>query len=145
MEDRVLFVTVAPTPRAEIIPWPLTQVTVDGEAFEDAGYGDTNGFYDYLRRPDGRIVGVRFQPFFDSSSVLISAVQGPGLRVTGRDPCLEAELFWRNIQPYSDALSGDQFMDYNYIFKGSLGTYGITFGLAHLREYEVSDLLIALP
>ena len=54
MENRVLLVTVTPTPHVKIISWPINRVSIGGEDFEESGAGDTNGFYDFLRASDGR-------------------------------------------------------------------------------------------
>jgi hypothetical protein len=93
------------------------------ENFEEVGAGDTNGFYDFLRLPQGRIVGVRFTPFVEHADICNSAAQGPGLRVTGAAPTATFELFWGTEREYSETHSADQFMDYNYIFKSPSQKY----------------------
>ena len=145
MENRLLMVTVSPTPRAKLISWPTSRVSINGESFEDLGAGDTNGFYDFLRIPQGHIVGVRFTPFVEHSDICDSATQGPGLRVAGSPPTASVELFWGSDLEYSETLSADQFMDYNYIFKSPSQTYAVTFGFSHLEEDEINDLLSGLP
>jgi len=145
MENRLLIVTVSPTPRVKLISWPTSRVAIDDESFEEAGAGDTNGFYDFLRLPQGGIVGVRFTPFVEHSDICDSATPGPGLRVTGTAPTASVELFWSGDHAYSETLSADQFMDYNYIFKSPLQTYAVTFGFSHLEESEINDLLSGLP
>lgn len=144
MEKEVLLVTVTPNPHVKVVTWPTKRVSVEGQVFEDTGAGDTNGFYDFLRRLDGRIVGVRFTPFIEHSDVCESAITGPGLRLEGTAPTAAVELFWAGVQEYSDSLSADQFMDYNYVFKSSSQVYAITFGFDHLEESEISDLLSGL-
>lgn len=141
----LLIVTVSPIPRVKLISWPTSQVSINGESFEDAGAGDTNGFYDFLRLPQRRIVGVRFTPFVEHSLICGSAAQGQGLRVTGTAPTASVELLWGGDHAYSEALSTDQFMDYNYIFKSPQQTYAVTFGFSHLEESEINDLLSGLP
>lgn len=116
----------------------------DGESFDEVGAGDTNGFYDFLRLPGGRIVGVRFTPFVEYADICDSATEGPGLRIAGASPTASLELFWGAERNYDTALSADQFMDYNYIFKTSAQKYAVTFGFSHLEENEIDDLLTGL-
>ena len=145
MSDRLLFVTVSPTPSVKLIAWPTGRVSLHGEEFQEVGAGDTNGFYDFLRLPGGHIVGVRFTPFVEHSGILESVADGPGLRVERTEPSGSLELFWSPDRRYSQELSGDQFMDYNYIFRSSAQNFAVTFGFDHLDESEVEDLLSGLP
>lgn len=144
MENKVLVVTISPTPRVKMISWPVSRVRIDDESFEETAAGDTNGFYDFLRLPGGHIVGIRFTPFVEHAHICDSATPGPGLRITGSLPTKSLELFWGTEREYDYALSADQFMDYNYIFKGSSQKYAITFGFCHLAENEIGDLLAGL-
>jgi len=144
-ENKLLIVTVSPAPGVKLISWPTSRVSINDENFEDIGAGDTNGFYDFLRTPQGRIVGVRFAPFVEHSDICDSATQGEGLRITGTAPTASVELYWGSDRQYSENRSADQFMDYNYIFRGPSRTYAITFGFSHLEETEINDLLFGLP
>lgn len=144
MENRLLIVTISPTPRVQVVSWPVSRVQFDGESFAEIGAGDTNGFYDFLRLAGGRIVGVRFTPFVEYADICDSAGQGPGLRIVGDSPTASLELFWGAERDYDSAISGDQFMDYNYIFKTSAQKYAVTFGFSHLEQNEIDDLLSAL-
>jgi len=144
MENKVLIVTISPTPRIKLISWPASRVPIDDENFEDAGAGDTNGFYDFLRLPQGHIVGVRFTPFVEHSDICDSATPGLGLRITSAFPTSSIELFWETERNYDYALSADQFFDCNYIFKSPSQKYAVTFGFSHLPENEIEDLLSGL-
>ena len=145
MDNRLLMVTISPTPGVKLISWPTSRVSFEGERFEEIGAGDTNGFYDFLRVHQGHIVGVRFTPFMEHSHICDSAVQGQGLRVTGDAPTASVELFWGREREYCESLSADQFMDDNYIFRSASQMYAVTFGFSHLEENEINDLLSGLP
>ena len=145
MENRLLLITISPTPGVKLISWPISRVAINGETFDEIGAGDTNGFYDFLRVQEGHIIGLRFTPFVEYADICDSAIQGPGLRVTGTVPTASVELFWGTERGYSESLSADQFMDYNYIFKSPSQTYAVSFGLSHLEENEISELLSGLP
>jgi hypothetical protein len=144
MENRILIVTISPQPRVKIISWPTSRVLFGDENFDEVGAGDTNGFYDFLRLPVGRIVGIRFTPFVEYADICDSACEGPGLRIVGTSPTASVELFWGAERDYENAISGDQFMDYNYIFKTSAQKFAVTFGFSHLEENEIHDLLAGL-
>jgi hypothetical protein len=141
MSDHVLLVTITPTPQARIISWPATQVTVGDETFEDTGAGDTNGFYDYLRTAEGRIIGVRFMPFVEHAHLCEAAIPGAGLRITGAPPATSLELYWGVEREFEDTRSADQYFDLNYVLRSPVQTYAVTFGLAHLDEDERAALL----
>jgi len=145
MENRLLIVTISPRPQVKLISWPASRVSIGTETFEEIGAGDTNGFYDFLRKgPHGHIIGVRFMPFIRYSHICDSARVGPGLRISGAYPTASVELFWEEASEYDDDLSVDQFMDYNYIFKNSSQEYAVTFGFLHLPDNEIEDLLSGL-
>ena len=63
----------------------------------------------------------------------------------GTAPTASVELFWGSNHEYSETLSADQFMDYNYIFKSPSQKYAVTFGFSHLEANEINDLLSGLP
>jgi hypothetical protein len=145
MENKLLIVTISPTPGVKLVSWPTSMVSIGNENFEETGSGDTNGFYDFLRLQDGHIVGVRFTPFMEHADLCDSATQGPGLRVVGVAPTVSIELYWGNDQGYVESLSGDQFMDYNYVFRSPAQRYAVTFGFSHLEEDEIKELMAGLP
>ncbi len=144
MENKHLIVTVSPTPLVKLISTSVDRVLIGGEMFEDAGAGDTNGFYDFLRLPQGEFIGLRFTPFVEFSSICDLATPGPGLRITGNSPTVSVELFWGARFDYDKTLSVDQFFDCNYIFKSSSKRYAVTFGFLHLPEKEIEGLLSSL-
>jgi hypothetical protein len=144
MKGKVVIVTISPAPKVKLISWPASRVRIDDENFQEAGAGDTNGFYDFLRLPAGHIVGIRFTPFVECAHICNSASPGPGLRVTGTFPTASLELFWGTEREYDHALSADQFMDNNYIFKSASQKYAVTFGFSFLAENEIEDLLSGL-
>ncbi len=117
---------------------------IGDETFNETGAGDTNGFYDFLRPQHGGIIGVRFTPFVSHSYLCDSGKVGPGLRISGDYPTASVELFWEDASDFDNALSADQFFDYNYIFKNSSSEYAVTFGFSHLKEGEIEDLLSRL-
>jgi len=144
MEHRLLVVTIASRPSVKLIANSTTRIEVDDQIFEEVGAGDTNGFYDFLRQPNGNIVGVRFAPFVELSQICDLAIPGPGLRINGVSPTASLELFWGDATEYDHASSADQFFDENYIFKSSSGMFAVTFGFAHLSENEIGILLSAV-
>jgi hypothetical protein len=116
---------------------------IGDETFEETGAGDTNGFYDFLRPQHGGIIGVRFAPFVSHSYLCDSGKEGPGLRISG-DYSTAVGFFWEDASDFDNALSADQFFDYNYIFKNSSSGYAVTFGLSHLQKGEIEDILSRL-
>lgn len=144
MENRLLIVTISSKPKAKLIPVNTNKVEIGDQLFEEIGLGDTNGFYDFLRQPDGHIVGVRFAPFIELAYIFDSAIAGSGLRITGAAPTASLELFWESVTNYDHDLSADQFFDYNYIFRSSLGRFAVSFGFSHLPQNDIDNLLSAV-
>lgn len=144
MERKLLIVTISSEPRTRLITGTPSKVEIGHELFEETGAGDTNGFYDFLRQPDGKIVGVRFSPFIEFSDICNPASQGVGLRITGAAPTASVELFWKGAANYDPAQSSDQFFDQNYIFRSESGRFAVTFGFSHLAEGEIDDLLLTV-
>jgi hypothetical protein len=141
MGHQLLIVTISPRPEIRLISWPTTRVEIDDESFEETGAGDTNGFYDFLRRVDGHIIGVRFRPFVEHVHICDSVTPGPRLRIAGTFPFKSLEIFWGVEQDFDQAQSGDQFFDWNYVFKSTSEMYAVTFGFSHLPEPEIEDLV----
>jgi hypothetical protein len=143
MENQILFVTISPQPEVKLISIGLKRVVIGDDIYEEIGAGDSNGFYDFLRQP-GRIIGLRFTPFVEFSKISDSSSPGPAMKITGISPTTTLELYWDRVREYDYSLSVDQFFDSNYIFKGALDRYAVTFGFSYLAENEIEGLLSAV-
>jgi hypothetical protein len=141
MEEKVLIVTIAPKPVAQLVIAGARKVQIGGKVFEEIGAGDTNGFYDFLRDRDGNILGVKYSPFLGLSYLCDSAVSGDGMRVINPHTSKASlELFWGSAASYDPVLSEDQFFDYNYVFSAADGSFAVTFGFSYLSEMEINNI-----
>lgn len=105
----------------------------DSESGENEGF---IGFFDWLRKNEAEIVGIRICYFehHPYNSVLRSF---PYVNVTNEGRWIEL-LF--TSQSYDFDLSGDQDFTHNYVYRSENGEYLFTFGLDHLTEAELSSL-----
>jgi hypothetical protein len=70
---------------------PGERIEVFGALYRDTGYGDFTGFYDWLRSPEGVVIGLRWWPFGDLGFVLETL---RGREYASLDPAEEYVDIW---------------------------------------------------
>jgi hypothetical protein len=134
-------VVLAQQPKPVLIPKSARFFDALGHHFEDAGLGEHNGFYDFLRSRTGAIIGVRYLPSTDAAQTLKRVPEGKGI-IHVRDGRLRAlQIVWgrdEDIDPYSVA---DQSFGNNLIYRAHhSGTFAIGFAVDPLSSREVESL-----
>jgi hypothetical protein len=137
---RLIVVTLDPAPEARLIDWPTTRVQIGPDSFTATASTDSNGFYDFLRSAENRIVGVRFMPFVEHVNLLDATRTSPRLRIIGTSPHRALELFWTNDTSFDRSLSDDQLLDWNFVLKSASGKDAVTFDFSGLSLAEQEDL-----
>lgn len=105
---------------------PSSDVRLGGISYRALELGDWTGFYDWLRRRDGVVIGVRYWPFEDGRELLASVpkspvvVVEPGKSVSVRFGTGEVE----------ESLSDDQQFGGNQILASDEGDWAVTFDAA---------------
>jgi hypothetical protein len=105
-----------------------------GRRYRDAGFGDFTGFYDWLRRADGRVIGVRYLPFEASRGVGDAVAALPYVEVSADRSSLT--IFFSADRAFEPAASGDQAFGGNRVFVTDDGAYALTFDAGSLDEAE---------
>lgn len=140
----LLMATIEPNPQFRRIPWPTSQVLVNGRIFTDIGEGDRNGSYSFLRRSDGQIAGLEYHPPLHLG-LFEFLPSGPGLKVTGYMPVSTLKVFFEGHSTYDPIKSNDREEEYSYIFKSHCDVFAFTFTDAYLTEAEKGQLAAAVP
>ena len=108
--------------------------TMDANSKENNGF---IGFFDWLRNDNSIINGVRLC-FFEHQAYNSFLIKLPYVRPSFDNKCMEI-LFEGNS--YNPELSGDQDFSNNYVYESMNGEYLFTFGLDHLSEEELNNIL----
>jgi hypothetical protein len=103
----------------------------------DSGLGSWTGFYDWLRRSEDSIVGLRYWPF-EQAAALLQATQTPGAAKTPDG----ALLFQFDADPnYDETISADQaFEESRLLVDSETDELTFVFGCSDLTRGERASL-----
>ena len=121
---------------ADNVSWPIERFRLSGVTYRDQGLGNWTGFYDWLRRADGEIVGVRYCPLADNIELFEAARMWPYARIEHR--CLE--IYFSGVEQIDDARSCDQEFLYDPLFRSDSGTWALAFDTTALTQSELGRL-----
>src|SRR5271170_2270004 len=85
--------------------WPLRGFALDGHDYWDAGLGEWTGFYDWLRAPRGRVIGVRYWVQQDTEFLAEYTKRLDYVKV---DPKRHIEVYFSSDRAIEAKLSCDQ-------------------------------------
>ncbi|MBO9592713.1 MAG: hypothetical protein J7599_07355 [Niabella sp.] len=94
------------------------------------------GFFDWLRKSDSDITGIRLC-YFEHHGYNEALKRYPYVKPANEGKWMEI-LFENN--EYNPDLSGDQDFTNNYVYKSDTNSYLFTFGLDHLTKKELNSL-----
>lgn len=120
---------------AESPAWPLKGFALDGKEYRDAALGEWTGFYDWLRNPNGVLLGVRYWLNEGTERLVQQAHVLDYVRV---DPSRFIEIYFSDRRDIEPKLSADQEFLYDAVFRSDNGQYALGFAMVGLSE---SDLL----
>jgi hypothetical protein len=106
--------------------------------YEDQGFGDFTGFYDWLRNTKGRVIGVRYLPADELQFLCNSVAQLPYVVVDSQIKSIE--LYFSDDRSIDESASNDQEFGDNRLFKSTSGTFALSFNAS-----EVIDSLTPEP
>ncbi len=120
---------------------PMLQLATDGRT-EPSGYmkltsSGIDAFYDWLRDPGGRIIGVRYSPSSEDADKAVSFLP--------KRPYIERsrgalEIFFRDTRAYSPEKSSDQAFGGCDIYRNSKHEWLFSFDLYSLNAPELASL-----
>jgi hypothetical protein len=112
-------------------------LTINNIHYGNEEGGDWTGFYDFLRKPEAGVIGIRYF-HLDHDPRLLRAVENkPYVRLL---PTGAMELYFFSDRSYVPELSADQDFGENMLLRSASGEYAITFGLGSLKPAEVSQV-----
>ena len=97
----------------------------DNGYYEDQGFGDFTGFYDWLRNTKGRVIGVRYLPADELDFLCNAVAQLPYVVVDWRIKSIE--LYFSGDRSVDEGASNDQEFGDNRLFKSASGTFALSF------------------
>lgn len=121
---------------ARPVPWPVSSFAIHDQYYRPMGFGNSTGFYDWLRDSKSKLVGVRYWPFEDTQFLLREVAALNYVKVTPR--CLD--IYFDGRDEIDQESSADQDFLYCEVFKSDDGRYAIAFGLENLSEAELASL-----
>ena len=109
----------------------------NAQQFKDTGLGDWTGFYDWLRNPARKIIGVRYWPFENAQFILDSYTQTPNVQIDPRKGLL---VFFGSQTEYRENISGDQDFAEARVLVNSIGEHALLLGCPDLVESDFVGL-----
>lgn len=106
--------------------------------YRDIGNGDWNGFYDWLRGPDSRLLGVRYWPF-DERQFLFSVL--PQHSYLSMESGKSIKVYFSDRRDFAEEISADQEFGNDIVFVSENGEYAISFSTKLLSESDIHTLL----
>jgi hypothetical protein len=107
-------------------------------SYRDQGFGDWTGFYDWLREPSDKVVGVRYLPF-DKTRFLVDLLCSLPYVTAPKDRSYVEVYFVKNPRPDS-MRSDDQAFGSNKVFYSEEGGWLLSFDTTGLSESELNSL-----
>lgn len=109
--------------------------------FEEPDRDQSNGFYDFLRRSEELIVGIRWYPF-PTAEYVLNHVKESSLIHADTSGTIKVLTIWLGRQEeFKNEISGDQQFYWNRIFVEKQTTsIAITFGIDRLSRKELDGV-----
>jgi hypothetical protein len=136
--DQCLFVFLRPRLALALTGEPETSdpFVLDGRSYRDIGQGNMTGFYDWLRAPTGKLLGIRYLPLLD--------FEFPMHLVRHLDYIAEddgaLEIYFTADRRFDPESSKDQDFGGNWIFSSQEGDLVITFATEWLSDSDLESL-----
>src|SRR5205823_2629880 len=102
--------------------------------------GEWTGFYDWLRNPDRRLLGVRYWPFEATEFVIQRASNLPYVRTAERR---YVEIFFGDERYSNTQLSKDQDFLYDPVYATPSGACALAFSTEDLLEADYEAIRAA--
>lgn len=122
---------------AQGLQWPIQTFVADSVSYRDAGFGEWTDFYDWLRAPDGSLLGVRYWLRDDLQFLATMEYEKSYIKA---QPGRQIEIYFSGRRDVNQELSCNQEFLYDAIFRSDVGTYAIGFGMEALSETDLVQL-----
>lgn len=122
---------------AESSVWPLKGFVLNGKEYHDAALGEWTGFYDWLRDPNGYLLGVRY--WLNEGTEML-AQQARVLDYVSLKPSRFIEIYFSDRRDVDPKLSADQEFLYDPVFRSDDGEYALGFAMEGLGESDLRNI-----
>lgn len=111
---------------AQLVEPPVAgMISIDGEDFmADPSVPDWIGFYDWLRTPDGEIIGVRLQP---DEGTLDETTLNFLIALDEQNSADNLLIYFAAKREFDPVLSGDADFGGNALLRGTAGSLALAF------------------
>jgi len=111
--------------------------------FEEPENEQSNGFYDYMRRPQGEVVGVRWSPFTYAEYVLQRVPETANITLVPNGQLTSIRIWFEEPTDFDESISDDQEFCSNRIFLNkSTGDTIVTFAIpAEVNETHFRSIV----
>lgn len=117
---------------------PSTNFKVHGREYREAGCGPITGFYDWLRKTEGQVIGVRYNPLKETNFPTDSIAALSYDIVRDKPPSIE--IYFGADRSFDPMLSTDQDFGDNFLYVSRDGELVIAFGTHWLDRAEIASL-----
>lgn len=104
---------------------PEKTFVYDNTCYEDQGFGDFTGFYDWLRNYQGHIIGVRYLPADELTFLFRAVAHLPYVAVNWQTKAIA--LYFSQDRSIDESVSNDQDFGDNRVLKSAQGRFAISF------------------
>jgi hypothetical protein len=102
----------------------------DASQYEDQGFGDFTGFYDWLRNSEGSVIGVRYLPAHELDFLCNAVADLPYVEVDWKIKSIA--LYFSDDRGVDESTSNDQEFGDNKLFKSASGTFALSFNVSQV-------------
>jgi hypothetical protein len=140
-EDWELAVVLGTQPKIIRIQRDAKSFELQGDHFQDVGFGHHNGFYDFLRSQVGRIIGIRYFPAAQAEVTLKAVAAGEHITRTSAEKMTALLIFWGADRHFNPEFPSDQYFGNNFIYRSNKsGALAVGFGIDILTADEKASL-----
>jgi hypothetical protein len=140
---RCLLVALGPRPVVALAPvCPQDKIQIAGRCYHDRGYGDSTGFYDWLRNYAGAVIGVRYWPFEDTEFLCEALASLPYVAVAADKTYLD--IYFSDDRRFDPERSCDQDIGASKVFSADGAGWALAFDTAALDRADLRSLMAAV-
>lgn len=96
-------------------------------SYEDQGFGDFTGFYDWLRNSKGSVIGVRYLPAHELEFFCNAVAHLPYVEIDWQIKSIA--LYFSDDRSIDESTSNDQEFGDNKLFKSASGRFALSFNV----------------
>ena len=138
LDDSCLIVVLGPSLTLTMSPsLPFNGFSLGTTSYRDFGLGEWTGFYDWLRKEDDHIIGVRYWLNGGVEDMVSQVASLSYLRI---DPGRYIEIYFSDSRQIDRTRSVDQDFIYDPVFRSDDGEYAIGFAMENLSEMETLSI-----